>query len=212
MTTMSVIDPSLTVYRRLQDMYPDTLKCPCLNITVPYFTFISVSVTLHQVCSSNFTSDSWIKQLKLALQEDDWTGMSASHFQLLSNLCETIRSTIHDATNRLYKRSFVTLNVPTENSFNTELNATLDQFLTTLVINFNLLVNASRLWTQIDQPYAVWQYSSVRPDVTDAYSVPPNESNARQPPQVCCHWKKKAFPFLSAVRSIRDRKFVKRIA
>ena len=195
-TTIDVSNPSLGVFKRLQDLYPNTLKCPCLNITVPYSTFTSVSITLHQVCSSNFTSDSWLSMTKLLVLEDQiWLGMSIGHFQLLSNLCRTIRRTIDDALSRLNIRSFVTLNVPTEHSFNTEMNATLDQFIQTLVINFNLLVNGSRLWTQIDQPFAVRLHKRVQLDTDTRYSILTNQSSAQQPPQVCCHMKEEAIPF-----------------
>ena len=190
MTKVSVSDPSLSVYKRLHDLYANTLKCPCSNITVPYSTFTSVSVTLHPVCSSDFISDSWLSMTKLLIQDDRiWLGLSARHFRLLSNLCGTVRSTIDDAVRRLTIRSFVTLNVPSENSFNTELNATLDQFIQTLVINFNLLVNASRLWRQIDQPLTIRYHSrnTLEDGVFFAFAI--NQSSAQQPPQVCCHLK-----------------------
>ena len=193
MTTMSVTDPSLTVYKRLQDLYPNTLKCPCSNITVPYSSFTLVSITLHQVCSSDFISDSWITQMTLLLlQEKLWVGMSAGHFRLLSNLCQTINDTINDALSRLTIRSFITLNVPTEHSFNNELNATLEQFIETLIINFNLLVDTSRLLTQSDQPLVVRYHTAEPSDDSAKYAVTAYQSSVQEPLQVGCYLKEKA--------------------
>ena len=183
---MTVKNCSLTSYKQLQDLYPNTLKCPCSNVTVPYSEFISLSLTLHQVCSSDFVSDSWILMMKL-VRSDKWYGLTAQHFRLLSNLCRMTKKTIDDAVRRLTIRHFLTLNVPTESSFNTELNTTLNQFIQTLIINFDLLVNTSHLWTQIDEPFTVPYAVFVPPNVDSVLTFTANQSSNQRLAEVCRH-------------------------
>lgn len=50
-TTFSVTVPfpTLAVYEKLHADYPQTLSCPCKQIALPYKTFISLTVSYHQV-------------------------------------------------------------------------------------------------------------------------------------------------------------------
>jgi hypothetical protein len=59
--TISNITP--LVFNQLHQQYAETLKCPCLNTTVPYEDFVSSTAIFHPVCSSIFISQQWIKAL-----------------------------------------------------------------------------------------------------------------------------------------------------
>ena len=156
-TSVKVPNPSLSVCKRLQDLYPDTLKCPCSNVMVPYNTFISLSATLHQVCSSDYVTESWISLLLLLEANPDgtasWYGVGSRHFHLLSTLCQLANETIADAINRFGIQSVVSSNVLTELDFKAQLNTTLNQFLQSMIIDFSHLVDTVQLFTQVDQPY-----------------------------------------------------------
>ncbi|CAF3928555.1 unnamed protein product, partial [Adineta steineri] len=65
--TIKVWNPSLPHYNNLKRLNSNTLICPCYTTTMPYDTFIALSPTLHQVCSSDFISDRWISVLKNSL-------------------------------------------------------------------------------------------------------------------------------------------------
>jgi hypothetical protein len=145
---------------------------------MPYSTFISLSITLHQVCSSDFVTEPWIAMMRL-IPRVDWYGLDARHFRLLSSLCQLIRETIDDAIHRFLTRSFVTLNVLTEPNFNAELNTTLNQFNQTLVTNFDLLVNTVHLFTQVDQPFTLPNDQN-----SPVFSVTPSQNSNQHPPQV----------------------------
>lgn len=45
----TVSNPSLTTYLHLQNTYPNTISCPCRNITMAYKTFLSITPRYHQV-------------------------------------------------------------------------------------------------------------------------------------------------------------------
>jgi hypothetical protein len=62
--TMTESNPSLSTYMNLESLYSNTLICPCSNMVIPYQTFVSMSATFHQVCSSDFISNSWILVLQ----------------------------------------------------------------------------------------------------------------------------------------------------
>ncbi|UJR19141.1 hypothetical protein I4U23_022271 [Adineta vaga] len=162
MIMMTVTNPSLAKYNNLQDLYSSTLRCPCSNITTPYSTLITLSVTLHEICSSDFVVESWIEMTKL-IEENFWYGFDARHFRLLSNLCQLINKTIDDAILRFNERYFITSTVINQDNFDARLNTTINQFTQTLVSNFNLLINAAQLFIHVDQPLAIPNSESVSP-------------------------------------------------
>ena len=118
------------------------------------------------------------------LQSNQWLGMSTGHFLLLSNLCYMINNTIEDAVSRFNARSFVSLDVPTKPKFEVEVNKTLNQTKGDLIINFQLLINISHLWTLIDEPFKVTYISDEEYPMVFEFIVTTNESNIQQMPQV----------------------------
>ncbi len=50
--SVTVLSPSLAIYERLQVDYPNTLSCPCRQITITLEDFLSITPTYHQVSVS----------------------------------------------------------------------------------------------------------------------------------------------------------------
>ena len=150
---------------------------------VAYSTFISLSATLHQVCSSDYVTESWISLLLyfeipyFNTPSTAWYGLGSRHFSLLSTLCQLANETITDTINRFGIQSVVSSNVLTEFDFNAQLNTTLKQFLQSMVIDFSHLVDTVQLFTQVDQPYTRFDNAELIPDIMT------NETN-EQPLQV----------------------------
>ncbi|CAF4151516.1 unnamed protein product, partial [Adineta steineri] len=172
-TTITVSNPSIDVYRNLQDIHQDTLKCPCSTTTIPYETFISLSPIFHHVCSSDFVNDTWITLLSLlhnALYMG-WPTEAVHQFRLLSTICELVNKTVVDAVQRFIIRSLVTSNVLTETDFIIQSNTTVDQFIQSTIISFGLLLDTEHLFLQVDQPFQVPDYSqdSSYEKATDLY-------------------------------------------
>ncbi|CAF0767197.1 unnamed protein product [Adineta steineri] len=172
--TVNVPNPSLATYKHLQNLYPNVLKCPCLNVTTPYNKFMSVSPTFHQICSSEFVSETWITALfsldsieSFALQYGEistfplWYGLDGRHFRLLSTLCQLANETIIDAIHSFDIQFLIGLNVLTELDFNAQTETTFNQFIQSLISNFDLLVNMTHLFTQVDQPYTTFDNSNL---------------------------------------------------
>ncbi|CAF4210813.1 unnamed protein product, partial [Adineta steineri] len=137
-------------------LYSITLNCPCSTKTISYRSFVSLSPTLHQVCSSGFVADDWLKLLKKGTtihHPNDWRNRAWAQFQQLSDFCRLANKTIDDSVDRFLKQFFIASNAFNEINFDTQLNATLRQFYTSTIFDFSLQNNVVRLLLQIDQPY-----------------------------------------------------------
>ena len=99
--TVKVNNPSLDTYERLLNAYPNTLSCPCSELSIPYSSFVTLTPVFHPVCSSDFVSDRWLAYL---YHEDASSYVSAdirsvgnAQFQLLRTLCESSKQAIANA-------------------------------------------------------------------------------------------------------------------
>jgi len=149
-------DPPLDTYKELQARYSKTLTCPCSNMIIPYERFITLSPILHQLCSSDLVTDQWIsilEHIKPGYDIADWRNTAFSQFHLLSNLCKLANTTIDDAVHRFLQQLFIASNVLSESDFDTQFNTDLDQFFQSSIAYFGLLVETTRIFIQIDQPY-----------------------------------------------------------
>ncbi|CAF0881578.1 unnamed protein product [Adineta ricciae] len=156
MLTIYKMNPTLNEYKIFENLNLNSLQCPCTNMTISYSIFNSFNPILHDVCSSDFVGSDWISMMKLleTLPEGiQWYGINAQQIRLLANLCEKANKTIADATNRFNHRLLFTLNALSEENFNILMNTTIQQLIQSLIFNFNLFINISLLFTQIDQPF-----------------------------------------------------------
>ncbi|CAF3982889.1 unnamed protein product, partial [Adineta steineri] len=123
--TVTIPNPSLKTYKNLQMWHSATLNCPCTTKAISYRSFVTLSPTLHQVCSSSFVTDDWFTLLKRSTSvyyPNDWRNRAVSQFQLLSDFCELANKTINDSVDRFLKKFFIASTVFNEIDFNTQLN------------------------------------------------------------------------------------------
>jgi len=196
---MTVRNPSLVIYTELHRSYSHTLRCPCSTTTIPYNEFISLSPILHQVCTSDLVNDPWletVQQYFTPLSSQDWRNRAFSYFQLLNDLCKLANKTIDDAVHRFLSQPFVASSVISEMDFNTQSNATLEQFYQSTITYFDLLVETVYLLMQVDQPHM----ESLR-DIMNLFdtnlllNIITNETNNHQSLQVQLTRNTKVFPF-----------------
>ena len=103
--------PSQSVYERLLKQYPNTLQCPCGNISILYGEFVNITPIVHQVCSSQFITEKWIEFSFKANTTFIWpmdirTSLSAM-WQLISSLCQSSNETIHDSLNQFANSTII---------------------------------------------------------------------------------------------------------
>lgn len=149
-------NPSIDIYNNLHIRYPNTIRCPCTTMSIPYERFIKLSATFHHVCSSYLISEVWLSILKYSQIEivpSDWRNSAWSQFQLLADLCQLANQTVNDTVNRFHLELYITSNVMHENDFNQQINVTIDRLFRSLPIIFAQFVKSTNLFMQIDQPF-----------------------------------------------------------
>jgi hypothetical protein len=115
---VTVLSPSNNVYQQLYIDHSQTRQCPCSQISVPYGSFINLSVVLHQVCSSYWISPVWLDYVTsfdptlLPPWAErpfarDFRTIGASYFQLLATFCSLAQITIDDAQHVFAQTRFV---------------------------------------------------------------------------------------------------------
>jgi hypothetical protein len=99
--TVQVNNPTLDTYQRLLVSYPNTLLCPCSQLSIPYSSFATLMLRFHPVCSSDFVSNPWLTYL---YRENasfyaslDIRSVGNAQFQLLRTLCESSKQAIDNA-------------------------------------------------------------------------------------------------------------------
>ena len=105
---VTIQHPSLAVYQQLYNDHADTLQCPCSKQSIPYGSFLNVTFTLHQVCSSDLISPTWLNYLELfdpiflpSWQVidgiRDFRTIGNAYFQVLNTFCSLAKGNIDDA-------------------------------------------------------------------------------------------------------------------
>lgn len=155
MNTTTISNPSLSTYKKLQVLYSDSLRCPCCNRIISYQSLISISPTLHQICSSDFVTDRWLSIVANIYDHtpQDWRNRANQQFTLLSRLCHLANNTINDAIRQFLLQSLAVSNLLSEFEFNTQLHATLEQFFQSTINSFVSLIDIVHIFTQVDQLY-----------------------------------------------------------
>ena len=88
----TVEQPSLDQYDHLEQLYPNTLSCTCTKISVLYHEFATLTPLFHQVCASQFISQTWIDftfgSNRASLWPMDVRTSLSSMWQLIRALCQ----------------------------------------------------------------------------------------------------------------------------
>ncbi|CAF2745892.1 unnamed protein product [Rotaria sp. Silwood2] len=115
---VTIIHPSLETYENLFNEYSTTIQCPCSQVSVPYGAFLNVTFVLHQVCSSDLVSPSWLHYLASfnptlvpAWTETrfsrDFRLEGVSYFQLLATFCSLAKINIEDGQRIFTNTQFI---------------------------------------------------------------------------------------------------------
>ncbi|UJR34695.1 hypothetical protein I4U23_027472 [Adineta vaga] len=134
--SVTVPKPSLVLFEQLQAKYPDTLSCPCRQVAVSYSSFLSITATYHQICSSEFISSQWIASLfdleTSRITPLDFRLTAAVQFRLLSLFCTSSMSMINEIRNDFINGKVVNVQLLSHVSFDTQIKSIVDKFYATL--------------------------------------------------------------------------------
>ncbi|UJR06768.1 hypothetical protein I4U23_011055 [Adineta vaga] len=144
---VTIAHPSLATYQQLYNDHPNTLQCPCSQISIPHKAFLNVTFVVHQICSSDLISPIWLNYLASfdptlvpAWTEQDFAfdfrTVGASYFQLLASFCSMVQINIADAQRIFTNTHFINDRVLAPPLFAKKTEAMIDSFINTTRNNF----------------------------------------------------------------------------
>ncbi|CAF1412367.1 unnamed protein product [Adineta steineri] len=145
--------PTILQYSQLYLTYPQTLECPCTDISIGYDKFIQVNYTLHQICTSTFITDDWISYLVNSVElvnfnSDDFRWSGPSIFQALSAFCQLSNQTISNRLIQFYSSQYVSVSVTPLQVLQSQTQAFISQFISSMTNDFSLSLLTIRETTQ----------------------------------------------------------------
>ena len=93
-----ISSPTEITFRRLSSAYSSTLHCPCHDISILYQSFAYIQYHLHQVCSSAFITDDWIRSIST---DSDHLEMSF-FWQIIARFCRLSQISIETTIDQFY--------------------------------------------------------------------------------------------------------------
>ena len=153
--TVNIETPNLTQYMELYNKHPQTLTCPCSKISISYGDIVSIRYTLHQICSSDFIREDWIKYLSEYVYDfywypNDFHSISGSIFRGARALCELVNTTISQSLSQFYSSEYISGFVISPELLQSQIQASTAQFRTSTTINFLLSFSVIRETAQIN--------------------------------------------------------------
>ena len=148
-------NPSLTDYRNYVKLYGNRFRCSCSNRIIGHDIFLSISPTIHQICSSDFVIDEWLSIVTDIYDylSEDWRNRAYGQFHLLNRLCQLANATRVDSIAQFLSQSIILSNLLTESEFEKQINTTLNEFIQSTVNSFVSLTKIQHIFTQTDQFY-----------------------------------------------------------
>ena len=153
---MTIEQPSLETYLQLYDDYPDTLRCSCSQLSIPYGAFLNVTLILNDICSSDLISSSWLAYLSTfdpivlpvwseTSYSRDFRAIGASYFQLLAIFCSLATKNIDDGRLAFYDTPFINNYVPPPSTFAQQSQSMIESFINNTRNDFQLVFNLVKM-------------------------------------------------------------------
>ncbi|CAF1013034.1 unnamed protein product [Adineta ricciae] len=131
----SVDDPSIADFEYLKEKYTKSTQCPCSEIAIPHYSFISLSPHFHPVCTSDFVSDLWFKSIADAgwpqhiNKVEDVFISGHKYFKSLSSLCQLTKTTVLGALSIFNQSSLITDQTLSNAEFTAHTRHSFNQFV-----------------------------------------------------------------------------------
>ncbi|UJR19384.1 hypothetical protein I4U23_022514 [Adineta vaga] len=112
---------------------PVTAKCSCSHISISYGKFISFKANFHQVCSSDFITDRWIKAINSGANSTrfpvpDFRRYGSAQFQALVAFCRLSKSNTDRNIFLFQQNKLMSQQVIQESYLRSSISATIEQF------------------------------------------------------------------------------------
>ena len=115
---------------------------------MPYSTIVSLSPVFHQICSSDLVSDAWIQLTGIfrmtSTVTEAWVNEASRYFQYLATLCELASKQVNESVQSFLTRTMATVDVLNKVEFEAQMNSTVAQLITSILIRFRLFMETSQ--------------------------------------------------------------------
>jgi hypothetical protein len=164
--TVTVQAPDFNRYQQLYQQHQQALVCPCKQISINYNTFLNITYSLHQVCSSYYVTDEWISIFienpnfqYLAAKDFLLTGTQT--FQALKALCSLVEQTISISLVQFYATGYVSAVVIPTDLFRSQFETFIQQFISSTTNSFLSSLSLIRDTTQANALLSGYQKNYV---------------------------------------------------
>jgi hypothetical protein len=166
--TKTVPQPTEAIYADLYASHSTTLQCPCTTIVVLRASFVQFNAQLHQVCSSSFIEDSWIKNI---FGDGNWTNLAtnqflsrgAVYFIVQQSLCEMGQRVIESVIREFFRGTLFRAKIIPKQQLLSQMSVIADSMISWSTNDFVSLLRDARGGLQINQLMHVfssnWIYS-----------------------------------------------------
>ncbi|CAF0842602.1 unnamed protein product [Adineta steineri] len=166
-TIVTISNPTQEQFENL----PFTAYCPCSRISISYDQFTSINVRFHQACSSDFISDRWIQSIFTGSNTtyfylSDFRTYGSAAFQALASFCRLSKTNALQSITLFNQMSFISLETLTQSVFQSQINASIEQFQLTTPNEFKTQLNLvqemtthSKLQSALQTNYLLYYYA-----------------------------------------------------
>ena len=152
--------PRYENYLQLSLKYPTTLTCPCSNITINYDKIMNVNYTFHQLCTSDFISEKWIKFVSgnvTIMYTNDFRGTASYLFRGLLMFCQSLNTSISGSLDRFYSSQYISGSLISYELFQTQMDSRILQFISSTTEAFLLSLETIRSATKSNALFTAYQ-------------------------------------------------------
>ena len=134
-------EPSLAQFKAHFVDYASTLYCPCNQLSISYQDLITFNITYHQICSSDFVQEPWIKFLSSGTYANifvwtDFRIIGATYFRILSTLCRLANTAAKKSINEFFAKNFLNSLMLSESQFDSRIQDAGLQFQSQAISHF----------------------------------------------------------------------------
>ncbi|CAF1036853.1 unnamed protein product [Rotaria sp. Silwood1] len=125
--SIKITFPTMDIVDNLDKKNISRLSCPCSEVAVPYWKFLSIKPAYHSICSSEYISSSY--RINLLKKNDSMSLALSTHYRILSSLCYSSHRLIENAKEVFDTRELISVETLTRSSFDIQINILLTTFI-----------------------------------------------------------------------------------
>ena len=158
--SVTIEHPSYGTYLQLSVKYTTALTCPCSKIAISYENIINVSYALHQLCTSDFISEDWIRFVSgnvTLMYENDFRGNAPYLFRGLLMFCQSLNTIIFDSLKRFYSSQYISGSLISYELFQSQMDSQVLQFISSTTETFLLSLEMIQSATKSNALFSAYQ-------------------------------------------------------